>query len=278
MLKVSQITSVYNVDEWLERTIISFLNQTLKESELILINDCSPDKSMDIINKYIDNPRIKVINHEYNMGPGVARQTGINTSIGEYTIFVDGDDWLENDCLERMYNEAILNNADMVSCKTYQHNDYGLDKNHTKEEIWVKNDFYSFINNKLIKREIWNKTNYSHLRFREDINTLFRCLEFANKCISMNYVGYHYNLRPSSLTSTINNQCKNATYYALSVIENINFAKKHLEKVSGAYKFIFNPFIVCMSYKMALKSRKNNEYEEEIKEIESFLKENKFLK
>lgn len=91
-MKVSQITTVYNVEEWLERTIQSFLAQTLKESELVLVNDCSPDECADIIAKYADNPRIKVVNNEYNVGAGISRQIGVDASIGEYTIFVDGDD------------------------------------------------------------------------------------------------------------------------------------------------------------------------------------------
>jgi glycosyltransferase involved in cell wall biosynthesis len=91
-MKVSQITTVYNVEEWLEKTIQSFLTQTLKESELVLVNDCSPDGCADIIAKYANNPRIKVVNNEYNVGAGISRQIGVDTSIGEYTIFVDGDD------------------------------------------------------------------------------------------------------------------------------------------------------------------------------------------
>lgn len=70
-MKVSQITTVYNVEEWLEKTIRSFLSQTLKDSELILVNDCSPDGCADIIAKYTDNPRIKIVNNEYNVGAGM---------------------------------------------------------------------------------------------------------------------------------------------------------------------------------------------------------------
>ena len=191
-IKVSVITTVWNVEEWLERNIQAFLNQTLKDIELVLINDCSPDNSANIISKYND-PKIKVINNSVNVGPGVSRQIGINNSCGEYTIFVDGDDWLEEDCLEVMYNEAIANEADIVSCKTIQHNDYGLLLDKTTDYIYIKTDWNTFINNKLINREIWSKTNYSPLRFREDINTLYRCFEFSKKSIKIEYAGYHYN-------------------------------------------------------------------------------------
>jgi glycosyltransferase involved in cell wall biosynthesis len=72
MNKVSVITTVWNVEEWLEKNIQAFLDQTLKESELILVNDCSPDNSRDIISKYND-PRIKVVNNESNLGAGMSR-------------------------------------------------------------------------------------------------------------------------------------------------------------------------------------------------------------
>ena len=62
-MKVSVITTVYNVEEWLDKNIQAFLSQTLKDSELILVNDCSPDTSKDIIAKY-NNPRIKIINNK----------------------------------------------------------------------------------------------------------------------------------------------------------------------------------------------------------------------
>ena len=273
-MKVSVITTVWNVGEWLERNIEAFLHQTLKETELILVNDCSPDNSASIISKYKD-PRIKVINNKTNLGPGVSRQIGLDNSIGEYTIFVDGDDWLHEDCLEIMYNEAISQNADMVSCRTYQHNDYGLLRGHSKDYIYIKEDFYNFINNKLIKRWIWDKTPYSPLRFREDINTLFRCLEFSKKTIKLDYVGYHYNLRPNSLTSTPNITGKSFLYNALAAIENLNFIKERNIEPSEIFNRFYNINNVRQLHALAVFFLKeDNMYIQEYKEIEEFFKNN----
>lgn len=269
-MKVTQITTVYNVEEWLERTIQSFLSQTLKDSELILVNDCSPDGSLDIINRYLDNPRITLINNETNLGPGVSRQKGIDKASGEYTIFVDGDDWLEADCFEVMYKAALENNADIVSCKTFQHNDYGINKKQSVTDVIIRQDKHNFINNKLIKKVLWEKTFYSPLRYREDINTLFRCLEYGN-CVYLDYAGYHYNLRPSSLTSTPD-VCKNCIYYALSLIENIKYAEDNFKSVSTLYSFIFNKKTVQVMYYLAKKHRKGEEYKEEFLEVENYLK------
>lgn len=273
-MKVSVITTVWNVAEWIEKNIQSFLNQTLKDSELILVNDCSPDNSLEIISKYNDS-RIKVINNKENLGPGVSRQIGLDNSVGEYTIFVDGDDWLEEDCLEMMYNEAIKQNADIVSCRTIQHNDYGLLEGKEVGFIYYKEDFYNFINNKLIKREIWDKTHYSPLRFREDINTLYRCLELSNNTIRMRYCGYNYNLRPNSLTSTPNIAGKSYLYNALAWIENVKWAEDR--ECSQQYKRQFNYRNIQSLYftaKYLLKDTISN-YSEECKIIEEYINKNK---
>lgn len=273
-MKVSQITTVYNVEEWLEKTIQSFLSQTLKDSELVLVNDCSPDGCTDIIAKYADNPRIKVVNNEYNVGAGMSRQIGVDASIGEYTIFVDGDDWLEDDCFEKMYNEAIAASADMVSCAIYLHNDYGIYPIRAKGEIWIREEKNTFLNNKLVKRDMWSKTHYSPLRFREDINTLYRLMELTSNIVYMPYTGYHYNLRPSSLTSTKGQMYKEQIYQALATIENIEWAKDNITQPSQMYMSLYNLRRVGLFYKLAKKYRKGDELDKEFEIIENYLKSN----
>lgn len=274
-VKVSVITTVWNVGEWLDRNIQAFLNQTLKDSELILVNDCSPDNSAEIIAKF-DSPRIKVVNNEINVGAGMSRQIGLDNSCGEYTIFVDGDDWLEEDCLERMYNEAVAHNADMVSCRTIQHNDYGLLNGKDKGGIFIKEDYYNFINNKLIKRDIWSKTHYSPLRFREDINTLGRCFEFAEKVIKMEYAGYHYNVRPNSLTSSPNIACKSCIYNILAAIENVEFFKDKDFQPSMAYRTTFSIPSICLGAAYVKKNYEDElcNYQQEWNTIIEFLRNN----
>ena len=278
-IKVSVITTVWNVEEWLDRNIQAFLNQTLKDSELILVNDCSPDNSAEIIAKY-DNPRIKIVNNEVNVGAGMSRQIGLNNSCGEYTIFVDGDDWLEIDCLDVMYNEARKHNADMVSCSTIIHNDYGLFDGDNKKELFIQEDYYNFINNKLIRRDIWSKTHYSPLRFREDINTLCRCLEFANNPIKIEYAGYHYNIRPNSLTTSLNIVCKSCIYNLLAAIENIKFLLDKDFTPSPRYANIYNVINVIIAYAATKKNFGDElfDYKEECEIIEDFIKKDNPLR
>ena len=270
-MKVSLITTVYNVEEWLERNIQAFLKQTLKDSELILVNDCSPDTSKDIISKYNDS-RIKVINNEVNVGAGVSRQIGVDNSCGEYTIFVDGDDWLEEDCLEQMYNCAIDNNSDIVSCNVIHHNEYGCVKYVQQGSTVIKEDFYNFINNKLIKREIWNKVKYSPLRLHEDIGTLHRCLSVSKKCININYAGYNYNLRPNSLT-TSKDVVKSLLYSALAIIENLEW-RKTVTEVCNEFNSRYNLDNLFVNIFLAQELGVGKEYSEELLFIKDYLETN----
>lgn len=271
-MKVSVVTTVWNVEEWLDRLIQSFLHQTLDECELILVNDCSPDNCTCILNKYKDLENVKVINNSENLGPGVSRQIGINNSSGEYVILVDGDDWLEDDCLERMYCAGIETNSDIVHCNVIHHNDYGLHLAKRKGDVWIEEDFYNFINNKLIRKLIWNQTYYSPLRFREDICSLFRCLELSNKVEKLNYAGYHYNLRPNSLTSTQNIVCKHYVYMCLATIENLEFAKIH--PVSEMFKKEFNTINLKINKRFAMSHPLHNNYKSEIDVIDKYMDDN----
>lgn len=118
MVKVSIIVPVYNTAKYLSMCIESLINQTLKDIEIILINDGSTDESESIIKKYKDK-RIKYISKK-NEGIGKTRNLGIEKTNGEYLAFIDSDDYIEFDFCEEMYNKAIKNNCDIVICDYYK--------------------------------------------------------------------------------------------------------------------------------------------------------------
>lgn len=113
-MRVSIIVPVYNVEKYLDRCIQSLQNQTLKDIEIILVDDGSPDQCPQMCDEYSkqDN-RIKVI-HKKNAGLGMACNSGINIATGEYIAFCDSDDYVDSDMYEKMYNVAVINNADAV--------------------------------------------------------------------------------------------------------------------------------------------------------------------
>ena len=113
-IKVSIIVPIYNVEPYLDRTMRSLLDQTLKEIEIIMVDDESPDNCPTICDQYAEKyPNIRVI-HKKNAGLGMACNSGINIATGEYVAFCDSDDYVDSDMYEMMYNAAIKNNADAV--------------------------------------------------------------------------------------------------------------------------------------------------------------------
>ena len=128
MFKVSVIIPVYNTDKYLEACLDSVFGQTLKELEVILVNDGSTDASLKIMEKYqMEYPdRVKLLSQE-NAGQAVARNRAIPLCTGEYIGFVDSDDYIEPEMYERMYQKAKEADADYVECDyvNVKVNDYG---------------------------------------------------------------------------------------------------------------------------------------------------------
>ncbi len=116
-IKVSVVVPVYNVQDDLNRCLDSIINQTLREIEVICVNDGSTDRSLDILNEYAHkDSRIRIIN-QFNQGLGKARNKGIAAALGKYIGFVDSDDWVDHKMFEELYNKSISTSADVVLCE-----------------------------------------------------------------------------------------------------------------------------------------------------------------
>lgn len=116
MPKVSVIIPVYNVEKYLRECLDSVINQTLKDIEIICINDGSADGSLNILKEYCQKDSRIIVVDKKNEGAGKAREVGIKQATGEYLAFLDGDDLYLTDFLEKMYDNAKENNSDIVIC------------------------------------------------------------------------------------------------------------------------------------------------------------------
>lgn len=115
-IKVSIIIPIFNVENYLEQCLDSVLNQTLKEIEIICIDDGSTDNSPKILEEFAKkDDRIKIVNKK-NAGLGAARNTGMEYTTGEYIGFVDSDDWVDTSMFEKLYKNAKVHNSDIVMC------------------------------------------------------------------------------------------------------------------------------------------------------------------
>ncbi len=115
--KVSAVIPMYKARDFIVENVDALLSQTLPELELVIVNDCSPDDSMEICRAhYGQNPRVQLIDQPRNMGPGAARNAGVRAARGEYIGFVDSDDAVLPDAFEKMYETAKEFDADVVHC------------------------------------------------------------------------------------------------------------------------------------------------------------------
>ena len=121
MIKVSVIVPIYNEEKYLEQCLKSICEQTLKDIEIICVDDGSTDHSLQILREYAaKDSRIKVLTQE-NQFAGVARNHGMKYATGKYLAFLDSDDYFETDMLEKMFQKAEKNNSDIVICRYVEH-------------------------------------------------------------------------------------------------------------------------------------------------------------
>lgn len=133
MYKISVIIPVYNVEDYLEECLDSVCGQTLTDIEILCINDGSTDSSLKILEEYSKNDsRVKIITKE-NGGQATARNLGIKEAQGEYIAFVDSDDFIEPDMLEKLYKKANDNNLDLAMCKIAT---YDNQTGEIKDNVW----------------------------------------------------------------------------------------------------------------------------------------------
>ena len=119
---VSVIIPVYNVEQYLEQCLDSVIKQTLKDIEIICVDDGSTDKSLEILNKYQEkDDRVTVLTQK-NLRAGVARNTGLKVARGKYLSFLDSDDFFDPHMLEDMYNKAEKDKSDIVICEFREYN------------------------------------------------------------------------------------------------------------------------------------------------------------
>ena len=125
---VSVIIPVYNVEKYIGECGRSLFEQTLAEVEYIFVNDCTPDRSMDVVRKIMEEypqraASVKIVDKPRNEGLPAARRSGLALASGAYIAHCDSDDWMEPDMLERMYKEAEAYEADAVVCGWFRDND-----------------------------------------------------------------------------------------------------------------------------------------------------------
>ena len=139
-IKVSVIIPVYNAEKYLKECLDSVISQSLKEIEIICIDDGSTDNSLEILKEYAQNDNRIIVLQQKNSGAGVARNRGLKIAKGEYLSFLDSDDFFDKQMLMKSYCEAVRHNVDIVMFR-HDRYDEGNDKFYRLPHMMAPNNF-----------------------------------------------------------------------------------------------------------------------------------------
>lgn len=254
--KVSIIIPVYNTEIFLEQCLTSAVNQTLKEIEIIIVNDASTDKSLTIIKNFQgQDSRIKLIDFKENKGNGFGRNQALSEAIGDYILFLDSDDWLELSSAEKTYNKATIENRVVVLIGytehlTYVNNDK---KNKTLYLPTLTNGDDEFFRHYMLQSKglhsmpwlylfsrkllINSEAQFSIGIYYEDVIFITKALFYANSIgVINNETLYNYRIRKNSITTTLSKKHIDDRFTAF------NLTKSFLEE-KGVFKKYENEYI-----------------------------------
>ena len=258
MPKVSIIVPVYNVEDYIKKCLDSLLNQTLKDIEIIIVNDGSKDNSEKIIKEYEkNNPEKIVYIKKENGGLSDARNYGLPYAKGEYIAFLDSDDYVELDMYEKMYELAKKENSDMVECDFYWEYpnktkvDIGEKYSNQKERL-QKARVVAW--NKLIKRSILEEAKIRFPKgFRyEDVEFTYKLIPYLNKVSFVKEPFIHYIQRENSISNVQNERTKEIFEVLEHVIE--YYKEKGLYKeYEQELEYTYTRILLCSSLRRIVK-------------------------
>lgn len=217
---VTIIIPIYNVEKYIERCARSLFNQTLENIEFIFIDDCSPDHSIEILQRIIEEYQTRILEKHWavriermtaNSGQAAVRKHAIQIAIGDYIINCDSDDWIENNMIQEMWCQASKNNYDIVVCD-YNH----VGKGHQRRYIGLKSNeiieyFYEVLCfksswacwNKLVKRSLFENVVFP-LNMKNMGEDMVLVVQLLYRCKSIGYVNkafYNYCENSDSITN-----------------------------------------------------------------------------
>lgn len=284
---VSVIIPIYNVEDYLERCLHSVLNQTLKDIEVILVNDGSTDNSGGICDTFVDmENRIKVI-HKNNSGVSAARNSGIEVASGKYISFMDPDDWAEEKLFESLVGNAVENGSDMVVCgykRVFENGEIIRFK--MNEEIikiyktgiikYLKYDFLQFKHSFCV----WNKLYRSDLIKNNKIKFDPQCSYGEDLLFNLIYL-FHTNIISSTSKELINYYQRDGSlsHFPNNVLYNAAILVNKYEESCKKYT-ITNPglLVFCTEFATAIRYMRDSNDKKYVENCLRSIKKDKLFK
>lgn len=252
--KISVIVPVYNTSKYLEKCLDSLINQTYKELEIIIVEDCSTDNSKSLLEKYKKFENVTIIYNDRNMGLSYSRNVGLAHAGGNYIGYIDSDDYVQSDYYEKLIMSIKNNHSDVAIC------DVKVIYEDTKEEIISKccnSDNFSLVNiidnglaasacNKLFKRSLLSKYKFSEGKVNEDIAVVIpimcnaKKISYAKDCY-YNYIQHFGSIQNSSFSNK-----------RFDIIDGVDLTLQRIKNNSKYNEIknalIFNQIIVLLIY------------------------------
>lgn len=295
-IKVSVIVPVYNVEKYIEECIKSILSQSLKEIEIIIVNDGTKDKSMEVIKNLLEDERIIVINKQ-NGGLSSARNEGLKIAKGEYIAFVDSDDYIDTKMLEELYKVTENKKYDIVFSNFIPFSEKGLNKEEEykdrlqglKNNAGFGREVYipelTVVWNKIYKRNFLKEQNllFTERIIHEDNNFTLKAFLLSDKVYYLQKGLYFYRNREGSIINSLKIEKQYLSYKKIyEDLKNLKIQNKfaQLRLFINTYRYYFqmkdkeeNKIIKKDELKIILKSIK-----EKIKNISLNKTEKKIIK
>ncbi len=245
---ISVIIPIYKTEQYLRKCIESILQQTYTNLELVLVNDGSPDNSLQVCMEYAKREvRITVVNKQ-NGGLSSARNAGLSVAKGEYVTFVDSDDYLELNAIEVLYDTLKRNNADIV-CMNSIIVDSNYKRISAEQEMTNKEEVYNAetylrkmcqrevscsVWDKLFVKSILEKVRFIEGRLNEDFLFISELLfRHSPKIVKIDFCGYNYYTRDNSISrGGFSKSLKDAVY---NTMEMQQIAEKHMPQLVPYY-------------------------------------------
>lgn len=264
--KISVIIPVYQAECYIERCVQSLFEQTMDDIQYVFVDDCTPDKSIEIISrlllKYTDrNDDVVIVKHHQNMGQAAARNSGLCKACGEYIGWVDADDYVDSSMFMKLYETAKTNEADIVCCDIIREKSEGFVEEsfpyevESKENVMdhIEGGIYSALWNKIVRRSMYEE---NHIRFADgvnmwdDLSVTLPLRYLSHKTIIIHKPFYVYN-NINTASITISNQSYKHRMQMLRCAEHLiayfknSMPRKHYNKLLlfgfETKKFLFYP-------------------------------------
>lgn len=229
---ISIIIPIYNVEKYIANCLESVYQQTYQDIEVILVNDCTPDSSMEIAKSIADKYKNKyptlIINHEQNKGVSESRNSGMKVAKGDYIYFIDSDDEITPNCIELLTNVAIKHrNMELIEGMhtrvpfIHENHSVGIIKTYSGDECKIQALKYTFAWNILFKRSFIQEHSISFFPniFHEDKLFRFHIIEHLSYYATLAKITYFYRTNESGITNTISPKHIESLLYILSTYE-----------------------------------------------------------